>query len=58
MPEGWKQWHFWQYTESGKVAGIDGLPPCPSFAHGVHNLRLLKAVVDSAAHGGREVKVG
>ncbi|HEY8716980.1 Gfo/Idh/MocA family oxidoreductase [Pengzhenrongella sp.] len=42
-----------------QVAGVeDSLPPCPSFAHGVHNLRLLQAVVDSAADGGREVKVG
>ncbi|RKH02526.1 hypothetical protein D7X74_37065 [Corallococcus sp. CA047B] len=24
LPKGWKRWHFWQYTESGKVAGIDG----------------------------------
>jgi lysozyme len=24
LPKGWKRWHFWQYTENGKVAGIDG----------------------------------
>lgn len=22
LPAGWKRWHFWQYSESGKVAGI------------------------------------
>lgn len=22
LPPGWKRWHFWQYSESGKVAGI------------------------------------
>jgi lysozyme len=24
LPKGWKQWHFWQYTEKGRVEGIDG----------------------------------
>ncbi|NTX67814.1 1,4-beta-N-acetylmuramidase, partial [Myxococcus sp. CA051A] len=24
IPKGWKQWHFWQYTEKGRVEGIDG----------------------------------
>ena len=32
-----------------------GLPPCPSFADGLHNLRVLDAVVDSAATGGAAV---
>jgi predicted dehydrogenase len=38
-----------------QVAGIDGLPPVPSLAHGVHNLRLLDAVVASAQSSGAEV---
>lgn len=24
LPPGWKSWHFWQYSESGKVGGIPG----------------------------------
>jgi predicted dehydrogenase len=40
-----------------QVAGIKGLPPTPSFAHGLHNLRLLSAVVASARSGGGEVPV-
>ncbi len=41
-----------------QVAGIEGgVPPTPSFAHGVHNLRLLDAVAASAAAGGAEMAV-
>ncbi|HLN77830.1 MAG TPA: Gfo/Idh/MocA family oxidoreductase [Nocardioidaceae bacterium] len=40
-----------------QVAGIDGLPPCPPLSAGLHNLCLLRAVVDSAAAGGAEVRV-
>jgi predicted dehydrogenase len=40
-----------------QVAGIEGLPPCPPLSAGLHNLRLLRAVVDSAAAGGAEVRV-
>jgi predicted dehydrogenase len=40
-----------------QVAGIKGLPPTPSFAHGLHNLRLLSAVVASARSGGGDVPV-
>jgi len=40
-----------------QVAGIDGLPRMASFEHGVHNLRLLDAVVASARSGGAEAKV-
>ena len=40
-----------------QVAGVDGLPPCPPLSAGLHNLRLLRAVVDSAAGGGVEVRV-
>ncbi len=40
-----------------QVAGVDGLPPCPPLAHGLHNLRLLEAVTTSAQQGGAEVAV-
>ncbi len=42
----------------GQVAGIDDLPPVPSFEHGLRNLRLLAAVTESAAEGGAEIKIG
>ena len=35
-----------------------GLPPVPPLAHGLHNMRLLAAVVESAQKGGVEVPVG
>ena len=40
-----------------QIAGLDHLPPCPSFAEGLRNLRLIEAVVRSA-QGGGEVSVG
>jgi predicted dehydrogenase len=40
-----------------QVAGQQTLPACPSFEHGLHNLRLLDAVVSSAQSGGAEVSV-
>jgi predicted dehydrogenase len=40
-----------------QVAGMKGLPPCPSFEEGLRNLRLLDAVVASAKAGGGEVEV-
>ena len=40
-----------------QVAGLDRLPRVPSFEHGLHNLRLLAAVTESALDGGAEVKV-
>jgi predicted dehydrogenase len=40
-----------------QVAGIDGLPPCPTFAEGLRNLRLLAAIVSSAQSGGAEVAI-
>ena len=40
-----------------QVAGVENLPPVPSFGHGLHNLRLLRAVADSAKAGGAEVVV-
>jgi len=44
MPEGWKQWHFWQYTESGKVQGIPGQVDESYFNGSVEELKaLLKA---------------
>ncbi|MFI6737667.1 hypothetical protein ACIBI9_32485 [Nonomuraea sp. NPDC050451] len=40
-----------------QVAGLDRLPAVPSFEHGLHNLRLLAAITESALNGGAEVKV-
>jgi predicted dehydrogenase len=40
-----------------QVAGLDRLPPCPSFEEGLRNVRLLEAVVASAKAGGGEVEV-
>ena len=40
-----------------QVAGVPGLPPCPSFADGLHTMRLIHAVADSAAAHGRSVPV-
>jgi predicted dehydrogenase len=40
-----------------QVAGIERLPPCPSFEEGLRNVRLLEAVVASAKAGGGEVEV-
>ncbi len=31
-----------------QIAGIGQLPPCPDMAHGLHNLRVLEAVVSAA----------
>jgi predicted dehydrogenase len=41
-----------------QVAGLDRLPRVASFAEGLHNLRLLDAVVASAKAGGAEVVIG
>jgi predicted dehydrogenase len=30
-----------------QIAGAQGLPPCPDMAHGLHNLRVLDAVVSA-----------
>ena len=30
-----------------QIAGVEGLPPCPDMAHGLHNLRVLDAVVSA-----------
>ncbi len=40
-----------------QVAGVENLPRCPDFAHGLHNLRILDAVVASSAKGGVEVSI-
>ncbi len=34
-----------------QIAGNEGLPACPSLAHGLHNLRVLEAVTASAVDG-------
>ncbi len=38
-------------------AGAAGRPRCPRLAEGLHNLRVLDAVVTSAADGGREAEL-
>jgi predicted dehydrogenase len=40
-----------------QVAGLKGLPPCRSFADGLHTMRVLAAVVSSTEEGGRTVAV-
>ncbi|MEU6129866.1 Gfo/Idh/MocA family oxidoreductase [Saccharopolyspora sp. NPDC047091] len=41
-----------------EIAGVDdGLPACPDFAHGAHNLRVLRAATTSAADGGAAVRI-
>ncbi len=41
----------------GQVAGVEGLPACPTFEDGLRNLRLLSAVVASSENGGAVVSV-
>ncbi len=38
-----------------QVAGLDQLPPVPSFAEGLHNLEVLAAITQSALSGGGTV---
>jgi predicted dehydrogenase len=40
-----------------EIAGLDQLPRCPRLADGLHNLRVLDAVVASAREDGRAVSV-
>jgi predicted dehydrogenase len=40
-----------------QVAGIDGLPPCPTMADGLRNLRVLEAVAAAAQLDGKAVTV-
>jgi len=40
-----------------QIAGKDGLPPCPTIADGLHNLRVLDAVATAAHADGRAVTV-
>jgi predicted dehydrogenase len=41
-----------------QTAGLGRLTPVPSLAHGLHNLRILAAVTESALNGGRSVAIG
>jgi predicted dehydrogenase len=40
-----------------QIAGLDGLPRCPTLAEGLHNLRVLDAVAASARRDGQAVTV-
>jgi predicted dehydrogenase len=40
-----------------QIAGIEGLPPCPTIADGLHNLRVLAAVTAAAQADGVAVTV-
>lgn len=40
-----------------QIAGLDRLPPCPSLSHGLHNLRVLRAVTDAASADDRTARV-
>jgi predicted dehydrogenase len=40
-----------------QIAGTGSLPPVPSMAHGLHNLRVLDAVTRAAAGTGETVPV-
>lgn len=41
-----------------EVSGVDGLPPCASFADGVRGLAIAEAVTESARADGAAVKIG
>ncbi len=40
-----------------EIAGLDGLPRCPRLAEGLHNLRVLEAVVAAARSDGQAVRI-
>lgn len=40
-----------------QIAGVDDLGPLPSFADGLHGLRVVAAIAESARNGGASVKV-
>lgn len=40
-----------------QIAGVDRLPPCPSLAHGLRNLQVLRAVTDAAGADGKTVTI-
>ena len=41
-----------------QIAGVDELAPLPGFDAGLHGLRVVAAVAESAASGGAVIKVG
>lgn len=41
LPPGWKRWLFWQYSESGKVAGIPGAVDQSYFNGSAQDLKAL-----------------
>ncbi len=43
LPKGWKRWNFWQYTETGKVAGISGQVDQSYFNGSIEELKAFLA---------------
>jgi lysozyme len=41
LPTGWKRWHFWQYTESGRVGGVPSAVDQSYFNGSLHDLTAL-----------------
>ncbi|NMO23158.1 hypothetical protein HPC49_50340 [Pyxidicoccus fallax] len=52
LPQGWKQWHFWQYSETGKVSGVP-VAVDQSFFNG--SAQDLKALLDTGRSGASAV---
>jgi predicted dehydrogenase len=40
-----------------QIAGLDRLPPVPSLAVGLHNMRVLEAIAAAANNNGEAVKI-
>jgi predicted dehydrogenase len=40
-----------------QIAGRNGLTPCPALADGLHNMRVLEAIVAAANNDGKAVEV-
>ena len=40
-----------------QIAGRSELPPCPALADGLHNMRVLEAIVAAARDDGKAVRV-
>lgn len=43
IPSGWESWTFWQYSQSGTIAGISGNVDLDTFSGTLEELRTLRA---------------